>query len=101
MISYDVFMFGLMVVSTLTGLVTEAVKKILIEKGVTYNANILSGIVSAILSAIVGVCYVLIMNIAFTWQIAGYIVALVALGWLCAMIGYDKVKQVITQFKTK
>ena len=101
MISYDVFMLGLMVVSTLTGFVTEVVKKILAEKSATYNANILSGIVSAVLSAIVGVCYVLIMSITFTWQIVGYIVALVALSWLCAMIGYDKVKQVITQFKTK
>lgn len=101
MISYDVFMLGLLVVSTLTGFVTEAIKKILVDCNVTYNANILSGIVSAILSVIVGVCYVLIMSITFTWQIVGYIIVLVVLSWLCAMIGYDKVKQIITQFKTK
>lgn len=101
MIDYEVFMLGLLVVSTLNGFVTEAIKKILSESSVTYNANVLSGIVSVLLSVIVGVCYVLIMSIPFTWAIIGYIIVLMFLSWLCAMIGYDKVKQVIMQFKTK
>jgi hypothetical protein len=91
MISIDIFLIGLMIVSTLTGLVTEAVKKIFAERNAAYRPNTIAGIVSAILSAVVGVCYVLFTGIAFTSQIIVCIVALIFMGWLCAMVGYDKV----------
>ena len=96
MITFDVFLIGLMVISTLTGLVTEAIKKILVEHNVTYKANSLAGLVSAILSAAVGAGYVIVTNNHFTAQIIVCIVALVFMSWLCSMVGYDKV---IGQFK--
>lgn len=96
MITFDVFLIGLMVISALTGLVTEAIKKILVEHNVTYKANTLAGIVSAILSAAIGSGYVILTDNHFTAQIIVCIVALVFMGWLCAMVGYDKV---IGQFK--
>lgn len=43
MVNIETFMLGLLVVSTLTGLVTEAIKKILSERGITYYANTLAG----------------------------------------------------------
>lgn len=89
-----------MVVSTLTGLVTEAVKRILAEYNVAYKANTLSGLVALITSAIVGLGYVVLASIAVTSQTIVCLVALVLMSWLCAMIGYDKVVQVIGQFKT-
>ena len=91
MITLDVFLIGLMAVSTLTGLVTEAIKKILAERKVEYRANTIAGIIAAVLSAGIGVGYSVIAGISFTPQTIVYIVALVFFGWLGSMIGYDKV----------
>ena len=101
MITFEMFLIGLLVISTLTSLVTEAVKKILIEKNVKYSANTLAGIVAAILSVGIGVGYIILAGIAFTAQIVVCIIALMFMSWLCAMVGYDKVIQVISAFKTK
>lgn len=91
MITMDIFLAGLMIVSTLTGLVTQAIKKIMDERNAAYRSNTIAGIVAAVLSAIVGVGYVLFSGMTFSTQIIVCIVALVFMGWLCAMVGYDKV----------
>lgn len=91
MITIDIFLTGLMIVSVLTGLVTEAVKKIVSERNVEYRPNTIAGIVAAILSAAIGIGYVVLAGITFTAQIVVCIIALTFMGWLCAMVGYDKV----------
>ena len=100
MISLHVFMLGVLITSTMTGLATEAIKKILAEYSKNYYANTLAGIVSVILSVAIGVGYMMISGISFTSQSIIYLVALVFISWLCAMVGYDKVVQTISQFKT-
>lgn len=100
MINFQTFLLGLLISSTLTGLATEAVKTILIENNKPYHANTLAGIVSMILSTMIGIAYVVMTAIPFTTQIIVCIVALVFMSWLCAMVGYDKVIQAISQFKT-
>ena len=100
MISLQVFMLGVLITSTLTGLATEAIKKILVEHGKTYYANTLAGVVSLVLSLAVGVGYALTSEIGFTAHVFVYLTALVFISWLCAMVGYDKVVQAISQFKT-
>lgn len=91
MINFDVFLIGLMVISTLTSLVTEAIKKILVEHNIKYRANTLVGIVAAVLSAAIGAGYIVIASIGFSAQVVVCLIALVFLSWLCAMVGYDKV----------
>ena len=100
MISLHVFMLGVLITSTMTGLATEGIKKILAEYSKNYYANTLAGIVSVILSVAIGVGYMMISGISFTSQSIIYLVALVFISWLCAMVGYDKVVQTISQFKT-
>ena len=100
MITLQTFLLGLLISSTFTSLATEAIKKILTENGKSYSANTLAGIVALVLSTALGVCYVLVNNSEFTTQIIICIVALVFMSWLCAMVGYDKVIQAISQFKT-
>ena len=99
MISFEVFLIGLLVVSTLTGLATEAVKHILSACNVKYQANVLSGIVALVLSAAVGIGYIFLAHVGFTAQSIVSLVALAFMSWLSAMVGYDKVIQVIGQFK--
>lgn len=98
--SYSIFLLGLLVASTMTGLVTEAIKKQLDECGKTYKANLLAGIVALVLSAALSVGYTVMTETAWTPQLVVIAVALMLLSWLCAMLGYDKVVQAISQFKT-
>lgn len=100
MITFEVFLLGLVIVSTFTSLVTEAIKKILNEHNKKYHSNTLAGIVASALSAVAGVCYILVTGIGFSAQSIVCIIALIFMSWLCAMVGYDKVIQVISQFKT-
>ena len=100
MVNFEIFLFGLLITSTLTGLVTEAVKKILVEHNREYRANTLAGIVALILSAAIGAAYVVLTGTVFTTQVAVYLIMHVVMSWLCAMVGYDKVIQTISQFKT-
>ena len=99
MISFEVFLIGLLVVSTLTGLTTEAVKHILTAFNVKYQSNLLSGIVATVLSVAIGIGYILLANIGFTTQSIISLIALAFMSWLSAMVGYDKVIQVINQLK--
>ena len=90
---------GLLIMSTLISLATEAVKKILTEYNKTYRANTLSGVIALVLSTIAAVCYVVTTGTAFTSQVIVWSVMFVFASWLCAMVGYDKVIQTIGQFK--
>ena len=96
----QLFATSLLLVSATIGLVTEAVKKILDELNKTYRSNILAGIVALVVSSATCICYILYVGGAFTTPVIVEIVAFVFISWLCAMVGYDKVIQTITQFKT-
>lgn len=100
MISFEIFLIGLLIISTFVSLVTEAVKKILVERNVTYHANSLVGIVAIVLSVAVSVGYAVLTKTPFTAQICVYVILMVFMSWLCSMVGYDKVIQAIKQFKT-
>lgn len=92
-INSQIFLLGLLVVSVLTGLTTEAIKKVMTEYGKTYRANTLAGIVSAILSVVIGSAYIVLAGTGFSET------AIIFMSWLCSMVGYDKVMQAISQFK--
>lgn len=96
MITTEVFLTGLLIVSTLTGLVTEALKKMFTELKVTFPPNTMAAIVSAVLSVAIGAGYVILAGMSFTANIVVCIIALAFASWLCAMVGYDKV---ISSFK--
>lgn len=96
-VTIDVFLLGLMVISTLTSLTTQGIKKILNERNITYRSNALAGIIAIVLSAAIGAGYAVVTGIAFNAQTIICIVALMYMSWLCAMVGYDKI---ISQFKS-
>lgn len=96
--SYEVILFMLLIVSTLTGIVTEALKKIFDEYGKEYHANTLAGAVSLVLSVAIGLGYSILIGAEINLMLAIYLIALVFLSWLCSMIGYDKVVQTISQY---
>ncbi|WP_312373028.1 aminopeptidase [Lachnoclostridium sp.] len=96
---FEVFLMLLLVVSVLTSLFVEGIKKLLDERGKTYYSNMLAGITSIVLSVFVGFAYVILVQVALNIQMAVYLIALILLSWLCSMVGYDKVLQAITQIR--
>lgn len=95
----EVFLLILLIVSMLTGLVTEAIKIWLQERDKKYYANALAGYVAVVMSIAVGAAYIILTEAALNALMAVYLIALVFLSWLSAMVGYDKVVQAISQFK--
>lgn len=85
----------LMLCSVLTGLIVEAIKKMMDTK----KHNITAAVVSIVVGAAVPIGYILYNGMAFDKTVALYVVSIIVLSWLCAMLGYDKVVQTITQVK--
>lgn len=91
----SLFIILLTILSLVSSLLTEAVKKVLGDK--QYSPNILAAIISGIAGWGGSIATFILMNIAFT---PASIVCIILLGpavWLVATLGYDKVVQTIKQ----
>lgn len=99
--SAELILSVVMMVSLLTSLFTECIKRILTEKKVKYSSNIVAVSVAAILSLVVGVGYVIWFELAITAKVIVSMVAMMLLSALSSMLGYDKVIQAIGQIKRK
>ena len=92
------FLMLLVLCSAMTTLATEAVKNQVGEQQKIPN-NILAGIMSVIVAAVICVGYIILNGTVLTPQVWVHIVGLILLSWLCAMTSYDKVMQTLEQFK--
>jgi len=88
---------ALALISVLTSLTVEAIKKILNEKKVEYSSNLLAVIVSTILTVALCVGYTLYFGEPFTIQKVIIMIALTFLSFLSATVGFDKIKQLFEQ----
>lgn len=88
---------ALALISVLTSLTVEAIKKILNEKKVEYSSNLLAVIVSTILTVALCVGYALYFGEPFTIQKVIIMIALTFLSFLSATVSFDKVKQALQQ----
>lgn len=89
----------LAVISVLTSLSVEGIKKILDEQGKQYSSNILAIEVSTGITLIGSVMYIIYKSVPVTPQVIVTIIALVFLSFLVATVGYDKVVQALKQIK--
>lgn len=85
----------LMLCSVLTGLIVEAIKKMVDIK----KPNITAAIVSIVVGAVIPIMYILYNAIVLDTTAVLYIISLIFLSWLCSMLGYEKVVQTLTQTK--
>lgn len=88
---------ALAIISVLTSLTVEAIKKILDEKHKEYSSNLLAVIVAAVLTFAISIGYVLYNGMPWTIQTAITMIALIFLSFLSATVGYDKIKQLLEQ----
>ena len=86
---------ALALISVLTSLTVEALKKLLGEAKGSYN--LLAAIVAVVLTIAVSVGYLIYTGTAFTAQIGVIMAALVFLSFLASTVGYDKVIQMLKQ----
>lgn len=95
----ELFIGGLFFISVLTTLTVEGIKKTLDEQGKKYKSNLLAGLVATFLSFAGVVFYYFYYDITFNAKSIIVWISFVFLSWLCSMIGFDKVKQLINQGK--
>jgi hypothetical protein len=88
---------ALAIISVLTSLTVEALKKIFNEKGIKYSSNLLAVIVSVILTIAICIGFVLYTGVPFTIQEVIIMIALTFLSFLSSTVGFDKVKQMLEQ----
>lgn len=86
---------ALALISVLTGLITEGIKRMLNEIGGEYKSNVLACVVSVVVTlgymASLVILESAVVNAEFLFR--GFVLML--LSWLTSMLGYDKVKQTI------
>ena len=90
---------ALMIVSVLTTLTVEGIKKLLNVVNVKYSSNILAAILSVIISCAISIIYIVMTDTVFTLKIGVEVVILMYLGFLTSTVGYDKVVQMIKQIQ--
>ena len=95
----DFLIKALFLISALTSLTVEAIKKLLNGKEIKYSSNLIAAIVAVVLTVAISIGYIIYESIAVTPQIVITIIALTYLSFLAATVGFDKVKQLINQLK--
>ena len=91
---------ALLIVSLLTNLTVEGIKKLLEGTNKTYSSNVLAAILSTIISGAVCVIYLIMNDVVFSLKIGVEVLILIYLGFLISTVGYDKVIQTIKQIQT-
>lgn len=89
----------LLLISILTNLTVEGIKKVLNKTDAKYSSNLLAVIVSIALALAVCGAYMIVNDIAITAKIGVEITALTYVSFLIATVGYDKVMQMLGQIK--
>lgn len=97
----QIFLLLLTILSIVTSLLTEGIKKFLDAMMVNYASNVLVLIVAVIVGGVGTSVYYLWNDIAWTSLNIICIFLMVCANWLGAMLGYDKVIQAISQMEGK
>jgi len=88
----ETFMSLLLIISVFTSLCTEAVKK-----QIECANNVLAGGVALIVGVVTCVGYVICTGAPVDAKLVFSFFVLCVIGWMCSMLGYDKVIQTIKQ----
>lgn len=94
------FMALLVILSVAVSLITEAVKMFLDDAGIKYSSNVVVLIISIIVGAGGTALMYLFLCINFTLPNIVCMVLMAVAVWVGAMVGYDKVTQMLEQIKT-
>ena len=96
----SLFMTLLVILSVVVSLITEAVKKALNEANINYSSNLIVLIVSSVVGVGGTLLMYLFLGIAFTAPNIICMVLMAVAVWVGAMVGYDKVLQMLEQLRS-
>ena len=99
MLPFSFLIPALLIVSLLTNLTVEGIKKLLDKSDKNYSSNLLAVIVAIIIAIALSAGYLLLNDVTFNAKILVEIVVLIYLSFLASTVGYDKVIQMIEQIK--
>lgn len=91
---------ALLIVSIVTNLTVEGIKKLLDGTTIKYSSNVLAAVSSVVIACAVSVIYLIMNDLAFSLKVGVEIVILMYLGFLTSTVGYDKVVQMIKQIQS-
>ena len=90
----------LAIISVLTTLTTEAIKKLMDKASVNYISNIIASIVSVVLSVVLVIIRPIVIDgVPFSPQLIYNGIVMAFFGVLSACLSFDKIKQVIEKLK--
>ena len=95
----DLLIKALFLISALTSLTVEAIKRLLEGREMKYSSNLIAAIVSVILTVAISICYIIYTGMAVSPQVVVTIIALIYLSFLASTVGFDKIKQLINQIR--
>ncbi len=90
---------ALLVVSVITNMTVEGIKKMLDGTKIKYSSNALAAVLSVLIACAVSVIYLVMTDTVFTLKIGIEIALLMYLGFLVSTVGYDKVIQMLNQIR--
>ena len=91
---------ALLIVSLVTNLTVEGIKKLLNETTIKYSSNVLAAVVAVLMSCAVCVIYLIMNDVAFTLKVGVEVCILMYLSFLTSTVGYDKVIQMLKQIQS-
>ena len=97
MLTFESFVAAVGACAIITGLLTEAAKKILGKSGEKYSPNVIAAVCAIAVGLAVDACSLIFFDIPVNAKTICAGICLIFASWLCAMVGYDKVKQAISQ----
>ncbi|MCD8372608.1 MAG: hypothetical protein LUD27_04840 [Clostridia bacterium] len=98
--SIDFLSIALLVISVLTGLAVEGIKKVLDKTSIKCSSNVIAAISSIVVSIASSIVYLIVTDTAVSLAVIVEIIALVILSFLVSTVGYDKVMQTLKQLMT-
>lgn len=90
---------ALLIVSLVTNLTIEGIKKLLNETTIKYSSNVLAAVVAVLMSCAVCAIYLIMNDVTFTLKVGVEVCILMYLSFLTSTVGYDKVIQMIQQIR--
>ncbi len=95
----NVVLIGLLAVSVLTQLTTQAIKILMDKTATNYAANIIAAVVAVVMSVAMAAGYAVFEGVPIDARYIITGIALAYLSFLSATVGYDKVMQALKQIK--
>lgn len=92
---------SLLIVTIITNLTVEGIKKTLKGTKIKVSSDILAAIISILAACAISVIHLIMTDTVFTMKIGVEIIVLMYLGFLVSTVGYDKVFQMLKQITNR